>query len=315
MNNKDFNKLKICVVGLGYVGLPLAIEFGKQYETIGYDVNQKRIKDLKIGDDKTHEIEENDFDESFKLSFTSDVNLITDCDVYIITVPTPIDSKNNPDMQYLKKASESIGQVLNKGNIVIYESTVYPGATEEFCVPILKEFSGLEFNKDFFCGYSPERINPGDKKHTIKNIKKVTSGSTPDISEIIDLLYQSIIPAGTFKASKIIVAEAAKVIENIQRDVNIALINELSIIFDKIGVNTNEVLKAASSKWNFINFEPGLVGGHCIGVDPYYLTHKSIELGYTPEMILAGRKINENMSQHIVKSIIKRLKNISLKST
>ena len=311
-NLTNLENIKICIIGLGYVGLPLAIEFGKKYQTIGYDINQNRIDDLRSGLDKTLEIDKGDFDISERLLFTSDIQSIKKSDIFIITVPTPIDSDNNPDMSYLKSASELVGSVLNKGNIVVYESTVYPGATEEYCIPILNKSSGLQYNSDYFCGYSPERINPGDKKHTIRNIVKITSGSNPEIANLIDSLYSSIIPAGTYKASSIAVAEAAKVIENIQRDVNIALINELAIIFDKIKINTNEVLEAAGSKWNFINFQPGLVGGHCIGVDPYYLTHKSIETGYRPEMILAGRKINENMSNYIVNRIVGKMKKLNV---
>jgi len=308
----QLDKLNICIVGLGYVGLPLAIEFGKKYKTIGFDVNQIRIDELKSGYDKTLEVEKSDFDDSKFLIFSSEDKKINDCNIYIITVPTPIDKNNNPDLSFLKSASQLVGSYLNNGDVVIYESTVFPGATEEYCVPFLSESSGLEYNIDYFCGYSPERINPGDKNHTLRHIVKVTSGSNPEVANLIDLLYQSIIPAGTFKASRISVAEAAKVIENIQRDVNIALINELSMIFDKIDINTSEVLDAANSKWNFIDFRPGLVGGHCIGVDPYYLTHKAIESGYNPEMILAGRRINENMSNFIVDKVINKMNQLKL---
>ena len=308
----QLEKSNICIVGLGYVGLPLAIEFGKQYPTIGFDVNEERIGELKSGYDKTLEVEKSDFDESIFLKLTSDKSTIDESNIYIVTVPTPIDKNNSPDLTYLESASRLVGSCLNKGDIVIYESTVFPGATEEYCVPILSKFSRLKYNVDFFCGYSPERINPGDKKHVLRNIVKVTSGSNQKVADFIDLLYQGIIPAGTFKASSISVAEAAKVIENIQRDVNIALINEFSMIFDRIDLKTSEVLDAASSKWNFIDFRPGLVGGHCIGVDPYYLTHKAISLGYNPEMILAGRKINENMSNYIVDKVIDKMNQLKL---
>ena len=304
--------ISICIIGLGYVGLPLAIEFGKKYKTIGFDVNEARLGELKSGYDKTLEVEKKDFDDAKFLKLSTDEKLINDCNIYIITVPTPIDKKNNPDLSYLKSASEFVGSYLQSGNIVIYESTVFPGATEEYCVPFLSKSSGLNYNLDFFCGYSPERINPVDKNHNLRNIVKVTSGSNPEVAKLIDSLYQSIIPAGTFKASSIAVAEGAKVIENIQRDVNIALINELSMIFDKIDINTSEVLEAANSKWNFIDFRPGLVGGHCIGVDPYYLTHKAIESGYNPEMILAGRRINENMSKYIVDKVINKMNQLKL---
>tara|TARA_Y100000741_G_scaffold363943_1_gene353450 strand:+ start:1033 stop:2343 length:1311 start_codon:yes stop_codon:yes gene_type:complete len=309
----SIENMNICIIGLGYVGLPLAIEFSKKYKTVGFDVNEARIDELKSGYDKTLEVEKRDFDDAKFLTLSSEEKLINDCNIYIITVPTPIDKKNNPDLSYLKNASELVGAHLKKGNIVIYESTVFPGATEEYCVPFLSKSSGLDYNLDFFCGYSPERINPGDKNHTLRSIVKVTSGSNLEVANLIDSLYKSIIPAGTFKASSISVAEAAKVIENIQRDVNIALINELSMIFDKIDINTNEVLKAANSKWNFIDFRPGLVGGHCIGVDPYYLTHKAIESGYNPEMILAGRRINENMSNYIFDKVINKMNELKLK--
>jgi len=289
---------KIGIIGIGYVGLPLAIEFSKQYPTVGYDKNKNRLNQLKNGIDKTNEISEKDL-KSAKLKYSTKSKDITNCNVYIVTVPTPVDKFNNPDMSDLASASTTVGKVLNKSDVVIYESTVYPGATEEFCVPILEKESGLGYNTDFFCGYSPERINPGDKKHTLTTIKKIISGSNKETTDFIDELYKSIIPAGTHKTSSIAVAEAAKVIENIQRDVNIALINELSLIFNKLNIDTNEVLEAAGSKWNFLRFRPGLVGGHCIGVDPYYLTHKATEIGYHPEIILAGRRINDSMGKFI----------------
>ena len=292
-------KTKIAVIGLGYVGLPLAAEFGKKIETVGYDINRVRIEELLVGKDNTLELSEEELRKSKMLRYTSNPEDIQDCNYFIVTVPTPIDIHKSPDLTPLKKSSEIVGGLLKKDDIVIYESTVYPGATEEVCVPILEKKSGLIFNVDFFCGYSPERINPGDKKHRIKDIKKITSGSNDAIADKVDKLYSSIITAGTHKASSIKVAEAAKVIENTQRDVNIALINELALIFDKIGIDTQEVLKAAESKWNFLPFYPGLVGGHCIGVDPYYLTYKATQLGYHPEIILAGRKINDNMGFYI----------------
>ena len=292
-------KTKIAVIGLGYVGLPLAAEFGKKIETVGYDINRARIEELLVGKDNTLELSEEELRKSKMLRYTSNPEDIQDCNYFIVTVPTPIDIHKSPDLNPLKESSKIIGSFLKKDDIVIYESTVYPGATEEVCVPILEKQSGLIFNVDFFCGYSPERINPGDKKHRIKDIKKITSGSNDAIADKVDNLYSSIITAGTHKASSIKVAEAAKVIENTQRDVNIALINELALIFDKIGIDTQEVLKAAESKWNFLPFYPGLVGGHCIGVDPYYLTYKATQLGYHPEIILAGRKINDNMGFYI----------------
>ena len=296
---------KIAIVGLGYVGLPLAIEFGKIRHTIGYDINNDKVAELVGGIDKTLEITSEDINSASFLSFTSNLDAIADCSIYIVTVPTPIDKNKQPDLSFLIKSSSMLGSILKEKNLVIFESTVYPGATEEICVPILEKESGLTFNKDFFCGYSPERINPGDKKNTITNIKKVTSGSTPEIAEIVNNLYLEIITAGTHQASSIKVAEAAKVIENTQRDVNIALINELSLIFDKIGIDTEEVLIAAGTKWNFLPFLPGLVGGHCIGVDPYYLTFKATEVGYNPEMILAGRRLNDNMGIYIANRVTK----------
>ena len=295
---------RIAVIGLGYVGLPLAVEFGKRYLTIGFDVNRSRITALISGRDSTLEVDTAELESATHLSYTTDVDKLKTCDIYIVTVPTPIDIYKRPDLSPLEKASETIGKVLSKDDIVIYESTVYPGATEEVCVPILEKHSGLAFNKNFYCGYSPERINPGDKEHRVTTIKKVTSGSTLEIADKVDALYRSIITAGTHKASSIKVAEAAKVIENTQRDINIALINELALIFRRLGIDTEEVLKAAGSKWNFLPFRPGLVGGHCIGVDPYYLTHKAMEVGYYPEIILAGRRLNDSMGKYVANEII-----------
>ena len=295
----------IAIVGLGYVGLPLAVEFGRKRKVIGFDINETRIQELKQGIDKTLETTNQELIDAIHLSYTSLLEDLRHCKIFIVTVPTPIDKEKKPDLVPLEKATEAIGSILKKGDIVIYESTVYPGATEEVCVPILEEKSSLSFNKDFFCGYSPERINPGDKEHRITTIKKVTSGSTPEIANKVDDLYQEIITEGTYKASSIKIAEAAKVIENTQRDVNIALINELSLIFNKLDIDTESVLKAAGTKWNFLPFRPGLVGGHCIGVDPYYLTHKALEIGYNPEMILAGRKINDSMGFFIADQVSK----------
>jgi UDP-N-acetyl-D-glucosamine/UDP-N-acetyl-D-galactosamine dehydrogenase len=300
-------KVKICVIGLGYVGLPLAVEFGKKYQTLGFDLNAARVAELRSGVDSTLEVTGQELTEATRLQCTADVADITDCNVFVVAVPTPIDKAKRPDFTPLVGASRTVGACLKAGDVVIYESTVYPGATEEVCVPILEQVSGLIFNTDFFCGYSPERINPGDKEHRLPSIVKVTSGSTPEIADFVDQLYGSIITAGTFKASSIKVAEAAKVIENTQRDVNIALVNELSLIFNKLGINTIEVLEAAGTKWNFLPFRPGLVGGHCIGVDPYYLTHKAQEVGYHPSMILAGRRTNDNMGHHIAAGVIKLL--------
>ena len=297
-------KNKIAIIGLGYVGLPLAVEFGKKYPTTGFDINGPRIAALISGHDSTLEVDEAELKQATQLNYTTDIEQLKSCNIYIVTVPTPIDSHKRPDLTPLEKASETVGKVLSKGDIVIYESTVYPGATEEVCVPILERHSGLTFNKDFYCGYSPERINPGDKEHRLTTIKKVTSGSTPEIADTIDNLYKSIITAGTHKASTIKVAEAAKVIENTQRDINIALINELALIFKRLDIDTEEVLKAAGSKWNFLSFHPGLVGGHCIGVDPYYLTHKAMEVGYHPEIILAGRRLNDKMGKHVANEVI-----------
>ncbi|OWU66754.1 Vi polysaccharide biosynthesis protein VipA/TviB [Roseovarius sp. 22II1-1F6A] len=298
---------KIAVIGLGYVGLPLAVEFGKIRPTVGFDINQARIAELKDGHDRTRETTAEELTTATQLSFAADTSDIADCSIYIVTVPTPIDAHKRPDLTPLIKASETVGSVLKKGDIVIYESTVYPGATEEDCVPVLERVSGLTFNQDFFCGYSPERINPGDKEHRLPNIKKVTSGSTPEVAENVDALYAEIITAGTYKAESINVAEAAKVIENTQRDLNIALVNELAIIFNKMGIDTQAVLEAAGTKWNFLPFRPGLVGGHCIGVDPYYLTHKAEALGYHPQVILAGRRINDGMGAYVAGQMVKAM--------
>ena len=300
-------KNKIAIIGLGYVGLPLAVEFGKKYPTTGFDINGPRIAALISGHDSTLEVDEAELKQATQLNYTTNIEQLKSCNIYIVTVPTPIDSHKRPDLTPLEKASETVGKVLSKGDIVIYESTVYPGATEEVCVPILERHSGLTFNKDFYCGYSPERINPGDKEHRVTTIKKVTSGSTPEIADIVDNLYKSIITAGTHKASSIKVAEAAKVIENTQRDLNIALMNELAIIFERLGIDTLEVLKAAGTKWNFLPFRPGLVGGHCIGVDPYYLTHKAEILGYHPQVIKAGRRINDGMAAYVAQQTIKQM--------
>ena len=298
MSNK-----KIALIGLGYVGLPLAVEFGKKRKVVGFDVDNNRINELRDGVDSTFETSSCELEAATNLSFTTNIEDIRDCNIFIVTVPTPIDINKKPDLTHLVKSSESIGLILKKDDIVIYESTVYPGATEEVCVPILEQKSCLTFNQDFYCGYSPERINPGDKNHRLPNIKKVTAGSTKKVADEIDELYQEIIVAGTHKASSIKVAEAAKVIENTQRDVNIALINELALIFNKLGIDTESVLEAAGTKWNFLPFKPGLVGGHCIGVDPYYLTQKAIEVGYHPEMILAGRRLNDSMGVYIAKEV------------
>ena len=296
---------KIAIIGLGYVGLPLAVEFGKTYHTVGFDINGSRINDLLDNFDNTGEVTSNELKSSCNLKLTNNPNDIKNCTIFIVTAPTPIDEYNQPNLKPLEDASETVGSYLKKNDIVIYESTVYPGATEEVCVPILEGKSALKFNKDFFCGYSPERINPGDKNHRLTMIKKVTSGSTDKTAEIVDKLYKSIITAGTHKAATIKIAEAAKVIENTQRDVNIALINELAIIFNKLGIDTESVLKAAETKWNFLPFSPGLVGGHCIGVDPYYLTHKAIRVGFNPDMILAGRRINDGMGNYVANQVSK----------
>ncbi len=299
--------VKLAVVGLGYVGLPLAVEFGKKQEIIGFDINEKRIDALQSGFDSTLEVAEDELQAAKFLTYSSDKNDLATCNVYIVTVPTPIDEHKQPDLTPLIRASETIGTVIKQGDVVIYESTVYPGATEEVCVPVIEERSGLVFNKDFFAGYSPERINPGDKSHRVTTIKKVTSGSTPEVADFVDQLYRGIIAAGTHKASSIKVAEAAKVIENTQRDLNIALINELAIIFNKMNIDTQAVLEAAGTKWNFLPFKPGLVGGHCIGVDPYYLTHKAQAIGYNPEIILAGRRLNDGMGEYVVSQLVKAM--------
>ncbi len=305
----QFTNKRIGVIGLGYVGLPLAVAFGKKYATLGFDINQQRIDELKRGEDHTLEVSPEELADVVSLEFSSSPQDLSDCDYIIVTVPTPIDKNRQPDLTPLRKASEMIGKVIKSGAIVIYESTVYPGATEEVCIPIIEQHSGMTFNQDFFAGYSPERINPGDKTHRLENIIKVTSGSTPEIGDTVDALYLSIIEAGTHKASSIKVAEAAKVIENTQRDLNIALINELAMIFERLGIDTEEVLLAAGSKWNFLPFRPGLVGGHCIGVDPYYLTHKAEEIGYHPEVILAGRRINDHMGEYVVSRLVKKMLN------
>lgn len=296
---------KIAVIGLGYVGLPLAVEFGKVRPVLGFDINPERIQELKNGQDHTLECSPEELAKAKHLHYSAEPEDLKTCQVFIVTVPTPVDKANRPDMTPLIKASETVGRVLKVGDIVVYESTVYPGATEEVCVPVLEQHSGLKFNQDFYCGYSPERINPGDKVNTLTTIKKITSGSTPEVAEQVDMIYSSIIKAGTHKASSIKVAEAAKVIENSQRDLNIAFVNELSVIFDRMGVDTTEVLEAAGTKWNFLPFKPGMVGGHCIGVDPYYLTHKAEELGYHPQVILAGRRINDNMARYVARNTIK----------
>jgi UDP-N-acetyl-D-glucosamine/UDP-N-acetyl-D-galactosamine dehydrogenase len=303
----NLRKCRIAVVGLGYVGLPLAVEFGKRFETIGFDVKPERVAQLRAGRDTTLEVTREELKSARQLSFTTELADLKRCRVFIVTVPTPIDGYKRPDLTPLVRASESVGKVLRRGAVVIYESTVYPGCTEEVCVPILERESGLKFNVDFFAGYSPERINPGDKEHRLTTIRKVTSGSTPQVAEFVDKVYASIVKAGTHRASSIRVAEAAKVIENTQRDVNIALINELALIFNRLGIDTEEVLAAAGSKWNFLPFKPGLVGGHCIGVDPYYLTHKAQEIGYHPEMILAGRRLNDNMALYVAGQIMQRM--------
>ena len=300
----DINNAKIAVIGLGYVGLPLAVEFAKKYPVTGYDISTPRIKELRQGEDSSLEVEPEEL-ASVAMTYTDQLDDVRDCNVYIVTVPTPIDEYKNPDLSPLISASRGIGQVIKRGDIVIYESTVYPGATEDDCIPVIEEVSGLRFNHDFYAGYSPERINPGDKEHRVTTIKKVTSGSTPEVADYVDALYASIITAGTHKASSIKVAEAAKVIENTQRDVNIALVNELALIFDRLGIDTEEVLKAAGTKWNFLPFRPGLVGGHCIGVDPYYLTHKAQAIGYHPAMILAGRRTNDSMGSFVAGSVVK----------
>ncbi|MBT3049062.1 MAG: Vi polysaccharide biosynthesis UDP-N-acetylglucosamine C-6 dehydrogenase TviB [Candidatus Thiodiazotropha sp.] len=303
----DLGKVHIGVLGLGYVGLPLAVEFGKKYPTIGLDINEARVAELKSGQDSSLEVDPEELQQVPHLSYTSNLDDLKPCNVYVVTVPTPINEHKQPDLSPLIGASHALGRVLKKGDIAIFESTVYPGATEEVCIPIMEADSGLRFNEDFYVGYSPERINPGDKEHRLSTIKKVTSGSTPEVADFVDALYRSIITAGTHKASSIKVAEAAKVIENTQRDVNIALINELALIFNRLDIDTLEVLEAAGSKWNFLPFRPGLVGGHCIGVDPYYLTHKAQSIGYQPEIILAGRRLNDGMGAYVVHSVVKMM--------
>lgn len=301
----NLNDKKIAVIGLGYVGLPLAVEFGKSLQVVGFDINAARIAELRSGKDSTLEVEPEDLKKADQLVYSDQLDDLAECGVFIVTVPTPIDKANRPDLTPLVKASETVGKAMKAGAVVIYESTVYPGCTEEVCVPVLEKHSGLKFNKDFFCGYSPERINPGDKVNTLTKIRKITSGSTPEVAKAVDALYGSIITAGTFPATSLKVAEAAKVIENTQRDLNIALVNELSVIFQRLDIDTIEVLEAAGSKWNFLPFRPGMVGGHCIGVDPYYLTHKAEEVGYHPQVILAGRRINDNMARYAARSVIR----------
>ena len=303
----QISELEIAIIGLGYVGLPLAVEFGKKVPVVGFDIHQKRIDELKSGQDHTLEVSPEELAQSTHLSYSATLEDLKDCNFFIVTVPTPIDEFKQPDLTPLIKASQSIAQVLKKGDVVVYESTVYPGATEETCIPVLEKYSGLKFNQDFYAGYSPERINPGDKLHRVTNILKITSGSTPEVADFVDNVYNLIIEAGTHKAASIKVAEAAKVIENTQRDVNIALINELAVIFNKMGIDTEAVLKAAGTKWNFLPFRPGLVGGHCIGVDPYYLTHKAQAIGYHPEIILAGRRLNDTMGAYVVTQLVKAM--------
>lgn len=307
VNMNKLAQIKLAVVGLGYVGLPLAVEFGKKRVVVGFDTNAQRVADLRRGRDHTLEVESVDLGKAVYLNYTSDPQILADCNVFIVTVPTPIDEHHRPDLVPLLKASTTIGKVLKPGDLVIYESTVYPGATEEVCVPVLEQHSGLTFNQDFFAGYSPERINPGDKTHRVTNIVKITSGSTPEVADLVDDLYREIVTVGTHRAPSIKVAEAAKVIENTQRDVNIALINELAMIFNKLGIDTEAVLQAAGTKWNFLPFRPGLVGGHCIGVDPYYLTHKAEAIGYHPEIILAGRRLNDSMGAYVVTRLVKAM--------
>jgi UDP-N-acetyl-D-galactosamine dehydrogenase len=302
---RSLKDTRIGVIGLGYVGLPLAVEFGKRYPTVGFDIKTERVAELSRGEDSTLETTSDELQAAKHLSYSTDREALKDCNTFIVTVPTPVGKNNRPVLTPLKGASETVGPALKKGDVVVYESTVYPGCTEEYCVPILEQKSGLKFNRDFFCGYSPERINPGDKEHRLPTIKKVTSGSTSAAADYVDALYGSIITAGTHKASSIKVAEAAKVIENTQRDINIALVNELALIFHRLGIDTEEVLKAAGTKWNFLNFKPGLVGGHCIGVDPYYLTYKAEEIGYRPEIILAGRRLNDGMAEYVAARVIK----------
>lgn len=303
----DIKNIKIAVIGLGYVGLPLAVEFGKHLPVVGFDINATRISALAAGTDHTLEVSDEELTQALHLSYSSDIQALKDCNFFIVTVPTPIDDYKQPDLTPLIKASEAIGSLLKQDDIVVYESTVYPGATEEVCIPVLEKVSGLTFNQDFYAGYSPERINPGDKEHRVTNILKVTAGSTPEVADFVDEVYNLIITAGTHKAASIKVAEAAKVIENTQRDVNIALINELAVIFNKMGIDTQAVLEAAGTKWNFLPFRPGLVGGHCIGVDPYYLTHKAQAIGHNPEIILAGRRLNDSMGEYVVTQLVKTM--------
>src|SRR5438445_11046423 len=304
-HNMQDAEIRLAIIGLGYVGLPLAVAFGCQMRVVGFDTNRSRISDLEAGRDRTLEVSSEDLHGATQLSYSANAADLRDCNVFIVTVPTPVDSANRPDLSHLLKASETVGQAMPPGAIVIYESTVYPGATEEICVPALERGSGQRFNEGFFCGYSPERVNPGDKVNTLSKIRKITSGSTPEVAETVDRLYNRVVTAGTYKAQSIKVAEAAKVIENTQRDLNIALMNELSVLFDRLNIDTLEVLEAAGSKWNFLPFRPGLVGGHCIGVDPYYLTHKAEQVGYIPQIILAGRRINDNMARYAARSTIK----------
>lgn len=313
----DLSEKKIAIIGLGYVGLPLAVEFGKKYTVLGFDINKERISELQRGYDRTKESNESSILSSTHLTFSSSTDDLLAYNVFIVTVPTPIDQFKSPDLKPLLKASEMLGYVLKKGDIVIYESTVYPGCTEEDCVPILEKYSGLKFNRDFFCGYSPERINPGDKVNTLTKIKKVTSGSTPEIADVVDGLYQSIITAGTHKAPSLKVAEASKAIENAQRDINISFVNELALIFDRMGIDTSDVIEAAATKWNFLKYKPGLVGGHCIGVDPYYLAHKAEMLGYHPQVILSGRRVNDNMGMFVANKVVKLMiqKGIAIKGS
>lgn len=307
MRKIDFKSLKIAILGLGYVGLPLAVEFGKKYNTVGFDIDVDRVSQLKDGDDSTLEVSSEEIIQAKNLCFSSNQKDLKSCNIFIVTVPTPIDKYKHPDLNPLIKVSEMLGKVIDKNSVIIYESTVYPGVTEDVCVPVVEQFSGLTFNRDFFAGYSPERINPGDKTHRVANIVKVTSGSTKEVADFVDKLYATIVEAGTHKASSIKVAEAAKVIENTQRDVNIALVNELALIFNRLGIDTLEILEAAGTKWNFLPFRPGLVGGHCIGVDPYYLTYKAQEVGYLPEMILAGRRLNDGMGEYVVGQLVKAM--------
>ena len=304
---RSLDEARIAIIGLGYVGLPLAAEFGKQFAVMGFDIDARRVAELQAGEDRTLELDRDELEAAGQLSFTTDPAAIADCNIYIVTVPTPIDEHKRPDLTPLLRASETVGRLLEQGDIVVYESTVYPGATEEDCVPVLERESGLVFNRDFFAGYSPERINPGDREHRLTTIRKVTSGSTPEVAELVDSLYARIVAAGTHKAGSIRVAEAAKVIENTQRDLNIALINELAIIFNRMGIDTEEVLQAAGTKWNFLPFRPGLVGGHCIGIDPYYLTHKAQEIGHHPELILAGRRLNDGMGAYVANQLVKAM--------